>query len=101
MQPQTCSRCDQMLMPGEEKYVVSIKVSSDSDSDDDHGTAQGGDSELSWLFSEQCEDDCADDDHAPDGGRLAFTLCKKCREAFLRNPLNLDSPKGLLSMRLH
>jgi len=95
VQPLRCDRCDLVLFPGDERFIVSIQVSRDRDETDD---MLFSDSKLARLL-EALEQE--DDLPLSEDGNMVFTLCPRCRRVFLENPLNVQLPKGVAAARMH
>ena len=88
----TCDHCGKQLRAGEDHYVVKIEVFAahdpaeitEADLEEDHMEA------VSELLREM-EESGGDEAVEPSSRRLRYDLCPKCRQRFLRDPLNREA----------
>ena len=89
MRYDTCDRCGIRIPEGGLKYIVAINIIAD---DDNILPEDIADEELDSMISEigKYDSDMLDRDVHQE---LAFVLCKRCKEQFVRDPFNTMKDK--------
>lgn len=91
MNYEQCAKCGKWLSPGGMKYIISINIIADFDG---ILPEEVDDEEIARLLQEaegMDQETLEKEVHQ----EMAYLICKPCRDAFAKNPLNL-SPKSLL-----
>ena len=92
-----CYKCDRIIFPGQRKYLVSVRITPDPDSEASATLLEPG---VEAVFCSSDTGFCllpGEDDTV----NMAFTLCARCRRHYGENPLATAVAARLRPALLH